>query len=132
MRFLMTPQCHKRHFVNLKGAQESIRGIHSASLCSLAGRYVKHAVVVPARLAGNRFLGSLKGLQIRAQDSHHYGSAELANSEPGGTMGLCPFQLDSILRGQFVNGEMSIAVDAVASPHPPPPHFQTTSNVCRK
>jgi hypothetical protein len=28
-------------------------------------------VVVPARHAGNRFLGSLKGLQIRAQASGH-------------------------------------------------------------
>ncbi len=36
-------------------------GIDSASLCGLAGRYV-----VLACQAGNRFLGSLKGLQIRA------------------------------------------------------------------
>jgi hypothetical protein len=27
-------------------------------------------VVVPARKVGNRFLGSLKGLQIRALDTH--------------------------------------------------------------
>ncbi len=42
-------------------------GIDSASLCSLTGRYDKY-VVAPARQAGNRFLGSLKGLQIRAQN----------------------------------------------------------------
>jgi hypothetical protein len=29
----------------------------------------RNSVVVPARQAGNRFLGSFKGLQIRAQDS---------------------------------------------------------------
>ncbi len=40
-------------------------GIHSASLCSLAGRYFNR-VVVPVRQAKNRFLVSLKGLQIRA------------------------------------------------------------------
>jgi hypothetical protein len=39
-------------------------GIDSASLCSLVGRY-DNRVVVPARQAENRFLGSLKGLQIR-------------------------------------------------------------------
>ncbi len=38
-------------------------GIDSASLCCLAGRYEKR-VVLPARQAGSRFLGSLKGLQI--------------------------------------------------------------------
>ncbi len=43
-------------------------GIDSASLCSLAGKCDKYcSVVVPARQGGNRFLGSLKGLQIRAQ-----------------------------------------------------------------
>jgi hypothetical protein len=30
-----------------------------------------NGVVVPARLAGNRFLGPFKGLQIRAQSSHN-------------------------------------------------------------
>jgi hypothetical protein len=40
-------------------------GIDSASLFSMAGRYDKW-VVVTGRQAGNRFLGSLKGLQIRA------------------------------------------------------------------
>jgi hypothetical protein len=41
-------------------------GIHSASLCSLAGTGTSNRVVVPARQAGNGFLGSLKRLQIRA------------------------------------------------------------------
>jgi hypothetical protein len=42
------------------------RGVDSASLCSLpAGR--TNRVCVPACQAGNRFLGSLKGLQIWAQ-----------------------------------------------------------------
>jgi hypothetical protein len=36
-----------------------LRGIDSARLCYLAGRYEKR-VVVPARQAGNRFLGFLK------------------------------------------------------------------------
>jgi hypothetical protein len=46
-------------FVNVEGAL--------ASLCSLAGRYTSKRAVVPARQAGNRYLSSLKGLQIRAQ-----------------------------------------------------------------
>ena len=42
------------------------RRIDSASLCSLAGRYDKYGC--PTGLPGwDRFLGSLKGLQIRAQ-----------------------------------------------------------------
>ncbi len=42
--------------------------IDSANLCSMVGRYDKKKVVVPARQARNRLLGSLKGLQIRALD----------------------------------------------------------------
>ncbi len=41
------------------------RGIEFASLCSLAGQYDTY-VFVPARLAENRYLVSLKDLQIRA------------------------------------------------------------------
>jgi hypothetical protein len=42
--------------------------IDSAGLCSLADRYyTSNKVIVLARQAGNRFLGSLKGLKIRAQ-----------------------------------------------------------------
>jgi hypothetical protein len=46
--------------------------IDSTSLCSLAGRYdvawragTTNRVVVPTRQAGNRFLGSLKGLKSK-------------------------------------------------------------------
>jgi hypothetical protein len=46
-------------FVNVSGVQESIPPAYGR-----AGRIKR--VVVPARQAGNRFLGSLKGLQIRA------------------------------------------------------------------
>jgi hypothetical protein len=42
------------------------RGVDSASLCSVPAG-TTYRVVVPARQAGNRFLGSLTGLQIRAQ-----------------------------------------------------------------
>jgi hypothetical protein len=42
-------------------------GIDSASLCSLAG--MSNTVVIPAHQTVNRFLGSLKGLQIWAQGS---------------------------------------------------------------
>jgi hypothetical protein len=43
------------------------QGIDSASLCSRGGRtYTSKRVVVLACQAGNRFLRSLKGLQIRA------------------------------------------------------------------
>ncbi len=46
--------------------RNGFRGIDFASLCSLAGQYI-HRVVVLTRQARNRFLDSLKGLQIRAQ-----------------------------------------------------------------
>ncbi len=49
-------------FVNVYGAKESIPW---NSICSLAGRYY-NSVVVLAWQAGNRFIVSLKGLQIRA------------------------------------------------------------------
>ncbi len=49
-------------FVNVYGDQESIPPAYAASRAGTTNR-----VVVPARQAGNRFLGSLKGLQIRAQ-----------------------------------------------------------------
>jgi hypothetical protein len=45
--------------------RNKFRGVDSTCLRSLAGQY-KNRVVVPARQAGNRFLGSIKGLQIRA------------------------------------------------------------------
>jgi hypothetical protein len=49
-------------FVNVYGAQESIPPAYV--VVWRAG--TSNRVVVPARQAGNRFLGSLKGLQIRA------------------------------------------------------------------
>ncbi len=52
-------------------------GIDSASLCSRAGRYVKLGCRT-ARQAWNRFLGSLKGLQIRAQQSNGHSSEYLS------------------------------------------------------
>jgi hypothetical protein len=48
-------------FVNVYGAQESIPPAYVVWRAGMSNR-----VVVPARQAGNRFLGSLKGLQIRA------------------------------------------------------------------
>ena len=48
-----------------KKARNRFQGIESASLCSMYGKYCR--VVVPVRQAGNQFLGSLKGVQIRAQ-----------------------------------------------------------------
>ncbi len=60
---------HKRSFPCRTRARICKRlwspGIDFANLCSLTGRY-ENRVVVPARQAGNRFLVSLKGLQIRA------------------------------------------------------------------
>jgi hypothetical protein len=47
-------------FVNVDGAQESIPPAYVAWRAGTTYR-----VVVPARKAGNRFLGSFKGLQIR-------------------------------------------------------------------
>jgi hypothetical protein len=41
----------------------------SASLCSLVGPYTNE-VIVPSRQAGDRFLGSLENLQVRAQLSN--------------------------------------------------------------
>ncbi len=49
-------------------------GIDSASLCTVA------SFVVPARQAGNRFLGSLKGLQIRALVPSHLDSCACARA----------------------------------------------------
>jgi hypothetical protein len=49
-------------FVNVYGAKEPIP---RNSLCSLSGRYY-NSVVLLAWQAGNRFIVSLKGLQIRA------------------------------------------------------------------
>jgi hypothetical protein len=51
-------------FVNVYGAQESIPPTYVAWRAGTTNR-----VVVPARAAGNRFLGYLRGLQIRAQAS---------------------------------------------------------------
>ncbi len=51
-------------FVSVYGAQESIPK-NRFRQCSLAGLY-DNRIVVPARQAGNRFLGSLRGLQIQA------------------------------------------------------------------
>jgi hypothetical protein len=48
-----------------KESRNRFQGIDSASLCSFAG--TSNKVVVPARQARNRFPGSLKILQIRAQ-----------------------------------------------------------------
>jgi hypothetical protein len=48
-----------------KGRRNRFRGIDSASLCSLAGQYDKEGCPTGPP-DGNRFLGSLKGLQIRA------------------------------------------------------------------
>jgi len=45
----------------------NVKGIDIASLCNLAGRN-ENRVVVPARQAVNRFLSSLKGLKIWAQN----------------------------------------------------------------
>jgi hypothetical protein len=55
-------------FVNVYGVQESIPRSEYASLFSLAGHGTTNRVLVqPARKAENRFLDSLKDLQIRAQ-----------------------------------------------------------------
>jgi hypothetical protein len=53
-------------FVNVYGAQESIPRNRSARLCIARLAGTTNRVVVTARQAGNRFLGSLKGLQIWA------------------------------------------------------------------
>ncbi len=53
-------------FVNVKRAQDRFRGIDSASLCSLAGRYDKQACRTGTP-DWESVPGSLKGLQIRAQ-----------------------------------------------------------------
>jgi hypothetical protein len=54
-------------FVNVYGAQESILRNRFRQPMYIAWRAgALNRVVVPARHAGNRFLGSFKGLQIRA------------------------------------------------------------------
>jgi hypothetical protein len=60
-----TPPPPEPVFVNVYGGQESIPMDDSASyVVWRAG--TTNRVVVQAHHAGNRFLGSLKGLQIRA------------------------------------------------------------------
>jgi hypothetical protein len=54
------------NLLTFKEVRNRYHGIDSASLCIVAGRYVKKDCRIPARQAGNRFLGSSKGLQIRA------------------------------------------------------------------
>jgi hypothetical protein len=54
-------------------------GIDSDSLCSLAAG-TSNRVVVLARQAGSRFLGSLKGLKIRAQEWNFLGACALRNN----------------------------------------------------
>jgi hypothetical protein len=49
-------------FVNVYGAQKSIQLAYVAWRAGTTNR-----VIVPARQAGNRFLDTLTGLQIRAQ-----------------------------------------------------------------
>ncbi len=66
-------------FVNIKGAQESIpKSIPQAYVAWWAG--TSNSVVVPTRQAGNRFLGSLKDLQIRAQEADHGTEVPFTNS----------------------------------------------------
>jgi hypothetical protein len=53
-------------FVNVKEPRNRFQGIDSATNAAWrAGKSTR--IVVPARQAGSRFLGPLKGLQIRAQ-----------------------------------------------------------------
>ena len=58
---------HEPGFINVYEAQKSLRGIFSASLCSLAGRHDKWGCCI-GLLGWESNLGLvLKGLQIRAQ-----------------------------------------------------------------
>ncbi len=65
-------------FVNVQKAQKSIPRSRSANLYSLPGR-TSNRVVALARQAGNRCLGSLKGLQIRAQAACRLVTMEISN-----------------------------------------------------
>ncbi len=60
-----------------RGAQESIPPAYGAW-----GAGTSKRVVVPARQAENRFLGSLKGLQIRAQCSSAGTKQSMGAGEP--------------------------------------------------
>ncbi len=77
------------------------QGINSEE--SIPPAYVAWRVVVPARQAENRFPGSLKGLQIRAQDQRGTGTYRLRAA--GATLAGSPGSL---------GGE---------TPAPPPPQY---------
>ncbi len=71
--------CQSSYLQTFKETQESIPSAYVAWRAGTTNR-----VVVPARQATNRFLGSLKGLQIRAQNikfvpRHSYWSFPLVN-----------------------------------------------------
>jgi len=63
-------------------------GIDSASLCSLAGLCTINQVVAPAHQAGNRILGTCKGLQIRPP------GYRVAESIPGLPESLTRYELE--------------------------------------
>ncbi len=90
-------------FVNVSGAQESIPPAYVACRVGTSNR-----VVVPARQAGNRFLNSLKGLQIQAQAGEGGGRGArpppLTVYEPSRTKLQCTLQLrEQILLTYFIS-----------------------------
>ncbi len=62
--FLKWNKFPEPEFVNVQGAQELIPPAYVAWQAGTSNRFV-----VPDRQAGNRFLGSLKSLHIRDQNS---------------------------------------------------------------
>ncbi len=84
-------------FVNVYGAQESLPPAYDAVW--RAGTTNRAVVVVLARQAGNRFLGSSKGLQIRTQVPQRVGKGICERCAGPGSHGLRFFLL--ALRGML-------------------------------
>jgi hypothetical protein len=96
------------------------RGVDSASLCSLPA-VTTNRVVVPACQVGNQILGSLKGLQIRAQGPLARAQGPLARAQGplAGAQGLI-WWLGSWATVWLFNLSWRVSSCCRLTPPPPP------------
>ncbi len=70
-------------FLNFQGASESILGIDSANLCSLAGRYYNPILIrFLAKPIPTRFLAPIECSKIPAQEGVRFGKTVLRDMTP--------------------------------------------------
>jgi hypothetical protein len=104
-------------FVNVLRAQESIPPAYEAWRAGTSNR-----VVVPAVQAGNPFLGSLKGLQIRTQRGQL--SVDKGDSLHAVNIQISPPPLSALTGLGSTIGGYPRNAKTQNPPHPPPPHHQ--------